>query len=86
MTIPATRSAGAVLGEHTTLVVRCIDRLYLNLYQPRLQYEGGVVGFFRERGFPIASSALMINMHFSSKMSPAATQDSTLIRCACAFE
>jgi hypothetical protein len=34
----------------------------------------------------IASSALMINMHFSSKMSPAATQDSTLIRCACAFE
>jgi hypothetical protein len=59
VTIPATRSAGAVLGEHTTLVVRCVDRLYLNLYQPRLQYEGGVVGFFRERGFPIASSALM---------------------------
>jgi hypothetical protein len=59
MTIPATRSAGSVLGEHTTLVLRCIDRLYLNLYQPRLQYEGGVVGFFRERGFPIASSALM---------------------------
>jgi len=59
MTIPAARSAGAVLAEHTTLVVRCVDRLYLNLYQPRLQYEGGVVGFFRERGFPIASSALM---------------------------
>jgi hypothetical protein len=59
MTLPAVRSAGAVLAEHTTLVVRCIDRLFLNLYQPRLQHERGVVGFFRERGFPIASSALM---------------------------
>ena len=36
-----------------------MDRLYLNLYQPRLQHELGVVGFFRQQGFEIASSALM---------------------------
>ncbi|MGA8476881.1 MAG: hypothetical protein WB696_02880, partial [Chthoniobacterales bacterium] len=40
------------------------DRMYLNVYVPRLQWEGGVVGFSsllfrRHRGQPIASSALM---------------------------
>jgi len=29
--------------------IECIDRMYLNLYQPRLQHELGVVGFFRNR-------------------------------------
>jgi hypothetical protein len=49
-----------VLAEHVALEVECIDRLYLNLYQPRLQHELGVVGFFKlHRGFPFVSSALM---------------------------
>jgi hypothetical protein len=49
-----------VLGDHVTLEVECIDRMYLNLYQPRLQHELGVVGFFKlHRGFPFVSSALM---------------------------
>lgn len=47
------------MADHVTLQVRCMDRLYLNLYQPRLQHELGVVGFFRQQGFEIASSALM---------------------------
>jgi hypothetical protein len=57
MTLP--RSAAEVLSGHVTLEVECIDRMYLNLYVPRLQYAEGVVGFFRERGFPFASGALM---------------------------
>src|SRR5215210_6595465 len=58
MTLP--RTAGEVLAEHVTLEVECIDRMYLNLYQPRLQHELGVVGFFKcHRGFPFVSSALM---------------------------
>ena len=57
------RSVGEVLSEHVTLEVECIDRMYLNLYIPRLQYERGVVGFFREhRGHAFASSALMAPM------------------------
>jgi hypothetical protein len=49
-----------VLDEHVTLQVECIDRMYLNLYQPKLVYPGGVVGFFKHhRGMPFASSALM---------------------------
>lgn len=58
MTLP--RSVAEVLGDHVTLEVECIDRMYLNLYQPKLQYELGIVGFFRfHRGFPFVSSALM---------------------------
>ena len=58
MSVP--RSVAEVLGEHVTLEVECIDRMYLNVYQPKLQRELGVVGFFKyHRGFPFVSSALM---------------------------
>jgi len=58
MSLP--RSVAEILREHVTLEVECIDRLYLNAYVPRLQYESGVAGFFRQhRGHPFASSALM---------------------------
>ena len=54
------RSVAEVLTDHVTLEVECIDRMYLNLYVPNLQYEGGVVGFFKgHRGGTFASSALM---------------------------
>ena len=54
------RSVADVLSDHVTLEVECIDRMYLNLYVPKLQYAGGVVGFFRgHRGATFASSALM---------------------------
>jgi hypothetical protein len=58
MSVP--RSVAEILREHVTLEVECIDRMYLNVYVPRLQSERGVVGFFRyHRGYPFASSALM---------------------------
>jgi hypothetical protein len=54
------RSAAEVLSGHVTLEIECVDRMYLNVYVPKLQYEAGVVEFFRgHRGQPIASSALM---------------------------
>jgi hypothetical protein len=34
-----------IIKDHVTLEVRCIDRLYLNAYVPRLQSSGGVVDF-----------------------------------------
>jgi hypothetical protein len=58
MTLP--RSVADVLAEHVMLEVESIDRMYLNVYVPGLQYERGVVGFFRDhRGHTFASSALM---------------------------
>ncbi len=58
MTLP--RTVGEVLKQHTTLEVECIDRMYLNVYVPQLQYDGGVAAFFRtHRGHPFASSVLM---------------------------
>src|SRR3954453_7166610 len=58
MTLP--RSAADVLNDHVTLEVEGIDRMYLNVYQPRLQTDRGVAAFFRfHRGQTSASSALM---------------------------
>jgi hypothetical protein len=49
-----------ILMERVTLEIESIDRLFLNLYQPRLMYPGGVAQFFRtHQGAMFASSALM---------------------------
>lgn len=54
------RSVADVLTDHVTLEVECIDRMYCNVYQRRLQHAAGVVWFFRgHRGATFASSALM---------------------------
>ena len=34
-----------IIKDHVTLEVRCLDRLYLNAYIPRLQSSGGVIDF-----------------------------------------
>lgn len=58
MTLP--RTVADVLADHVVFEVECIDRMYLNVYQPRLQYGGGVSAFFvGHRGHKYASSVLM---------------------------
>lgn len=58
MNVP--RTVAEVIGEHVTLEVEGIDRMYLNVYQSQLQHDGGVVTFFRyHRKQPVVSSALM---------------------------
>ena len=58
MSLP--RSVADVLKSHVTLEVEGIDRIHLNVYQPRLQNDRGVASFFRfHRGEIFASSALM---------------------------
>jgi hypothetical protein len=61
MTLP--RSVADVLDRHVTFELESIDRMYLNVYQPRLQYPAGAAGFFHfHRGHQFASSALMAPM------------------------
>ena len=56
-------SVAEILTDHVTFQLESIDRMYLNVYIPELQYEGGVVKFFHgHRGQPIASSVLMSPM------------------------
>ncbi len=45
-----------IIREHVTLDVKCIDRLYVNGYVPRLQSEGGVVAFLRHAGARVVPS------------------------------
>ena len=40
------RSVADVLDDHVVFEVESIDRMYLNVWQPRLAYGGGVQGFF----------------------------------------
>jgi hypothetical protein len=57
------RNVSEIIREHVTLEVESIDRMYLNVYQPQLQRDLGVVGFFRyHRGQPFAAASLMGTM------------------------
>src|SRR5947209_1000804 len=61
MTLP--RTVADVLDRHVTFEIESIDRMYLNVYQPRLQYPKGAAAFFHyHRGHTFASSALMAPM------------------------
>ena len=58
------RSVAEVLAEHVTFEVECIDRMYCNVYVPRLQYAGGLVGYVHQQlGLPIASTAPLASDH-----------------------
>ncbi|HJY49529.1 MAG TPA: hypothetical protein VJ349_12980 [Stellaceae bacterium] len=57
------QSVAEIVSRHVKLTVEGIDRMYLNVYVPGLQYEQGIVRFFREhRGQPLPSAALMSPM------------------------
>jgi hypothetical protein len=57
------QNVAEILDRHVTLTVEGIDRMYLNVVVPGLQYERGIVRFFREhRGQPLPSAALMSPM------------------------
>ena len=52
------RSVADVLNDHVVFEIECIDRMYLNVFVPQLQYAAGLVGFVhRQLGLPIASTA-----------------------------
>lgn len=56
MTLP--RTVADVVADHVRFEVECIDRMYLNVYVPGLQYAAGLVGYVHSQmGLPIASTA-----------------------------
>jgi hypothetical protein len=53
-----------IIKDHVTLSVRCLDRIYLQGYMPKLQTSGGLCYFLRDHlGHPIPSPALFRPMH-----------------------
>jgi len=57
------QSVAEIVSRHVRLTVEGIDRMYLNVFIPGLQYEQGIVRFFREhRRQPLPSAALMSPM------------------------
>ena len=37
-----------LIRDHVTLSIRCLDRLYLHAYMPKLQTSGGLCYFLRD--------------------------------------
>jgi hypothetical protein len=65
------RTVADVLTDHVVFEVECIDRMYLNVYVPGLQYAAGLVAFVhRQLDLPIASTAPLgkISDGFSAAM------------------
>src|SRR5262249_51426939 len=49
-----------VIQQHVSLTVECVDRLYLNVIQTRLQVERGIANFFQQhRGERFATAKTM---------------------------
>ena len=56
-------NAAEIIREHVTLDVKCVDRLYLNGYVPRLQSGGRVVAFLRQAaGSVVPSPAIFVEI------------------------
>jgi hypothetical protein len=54
-----TPNIDSIIRDHVTLTVRCLDRIYLQGYMPKLQTSGGLCYFLRDHlGHPIPSPAL----------------------------
>jgi hypothetical protein len=61
MSLP--RTVADVISQHVTLELQCMDRLYLNVYQPKLQVEQHVFYFLRQaRGQQSVSSRCFAEM------------------------
>jgi hypothetical protein len=59
-----TPNINSIIKDHVTLTVRCLDRIYLQGYMPKLQTSGGLCYFLRDHlGHPIPSPALFRPMH-----------------------
>lgn len=72
-----------LIRDHVTLSIRCLDRLYLHAYMPKLETSGGLCYFPRDHlGHPIPSPALfapMLDRFVGAIKTYATTQDVPLI-------
>jgi hypothetical protein len=58
------QSVAEILSKHVVLEVEGIDRMYLNVYVPRLQIVEGVLGFLKKHlGHKVASTRLVEPPH-----------------------
>src|SRR6267142_5123545 len=61
--VSMTPNIADIIRHHVSLEVRCIDRLYLHAYMPKLQTSGGLCYYLRDYlGHPIPSPALFAPM------------------------
>src|SRR5215813_11561783 len=67
-----------VIQQHVSLTVECVDRLYLNVIQSRLQTERGIAYFFqkhRGEAFATAKTMAAITIPFLEAIEPFARSE-----------
>src|SRR2546429_3681676 len=73
--VSMTPNIADIIRHHISLEVRCIDRLYLHAYMPKLQTSGGLCYFLHAYlGHPVPSPALLKprHDHFIAGLQPVA--------------
>jgi hypothetical protein len=62
--VPMTPNIHTIIRRHVSLEVRCVDRLYLHAYMPKLQTSGGLCYFLHDYlGYRVPSPALFKPRH-----------------------
>jgi hypothetical protein len=62
--VSMTPNIADIIRHHVSLEVRCIDRIYLHAYMPKLQTSGGLCYFLHDYlGHPVPSPALLKPRH-----------------------
>src|ERR1700693_525182 len=62
--VSMTPNIADIIRHHVSLEVRCIDRVYLHAYMPKLQTSGGLCYFLHDHlGYPVPSPALLKPRH-----------------------
>ena len=60
MSSPSFPSLAGILRSHVTLEVEGIDRMYLNVYMPRLQSPAGVAWYLQHQCGAVCPSSVML--------------------------
>src|SRR5437879_8157208 len=62
--VSMTPNIADIIRHHVALEVRCIDRVYLHAYMPKLQTSGGLCYFLHDYlGHPVPCQALLKPRH-----------------------
>jgi len=63
-------SVASVIRDHVTMELESIDRMYLNIFVPQLQREGGVAAFFRKTASFSYRSPVTLDIHMPLGIRP----------------
>jgi hypothetical protein len=71
----------SIIRDHVTLTVRCLDRIYLQGYMPKLQTSGGLCYFLRDHISVIRFPRLRCSAPCTTALSPRSRRSPRITPC-----